>query len=115
MKTWHVEMVVVATVLAVVAFFGKGGVEWIGAAAVLLTFGHAQVADRLAERDAARERPSVSCHRWAVRYLVGKEALWLVYFVLHRSWAALAGVGLFLLYPFWRAWWRRRHPIQETP
>lgn len=115
MKTWQYEMFVVAVVLSAVVLITKGGyLEWIGAGAVLLSFGHAQVADRLAwaasftaesfSPDARRYH--VRCYAWATRYLVGKEALWLVYFVLHQSWSALAGVGLFLAYPFWRAWWR---------
>src|SRR5690348_8883107 len=103
-------MAVVAAVLAMVVLASGGGpVEWIGAGAVVLSFGHAQVADRLAERDAVRVVPSVACHRWATRYLVGKETMWLAYFVLHHSWSALAGVGLFIAYPSWRALWRRRH------
>lgn len=113
LKTWHAELAVVAVVLtAVVIATGAAAVEWIGAAAVLGTFAHAQVADRLAEKDAAREKPSVECHKWATRYLVGKESLWLVYFLIHQSWSALAGVGLFLAFPLWRRWWRRRHPMQ---
>lgn len=111
MKTWQLEMAVVAVVLATVAIVSGGGaLELVGAGAVLLSFGHAQVADRLAEAERERrayvrfadDAHSVACYRWAARYLVGKEALWLVYFVLHASWSALAGVVLFLLYPLWR-------------
>ncbi len=112
-RTWHVELAVVAVILAAVALVTHGGaVELLGAGAVTLSFAHAQVADRLAERDAARARPSVACHAWATRYLVGKEALWLAYFVVHRSWSALAGVALFLAYPLWRRWWRAGHPLR---
>jgi hypothetical protein len=115
MRTWHFEMGFVAVVLATVAIATGGSyVELIGAAAVLGTFGHAQVADRLAEKDAAREKPSVECHKWATRYLVGKETLWFLYFVIHQSWSALAGVGLFLAFPVWRRWWRRRHPMKQA-
>ena len=56
-----------------------------------------------------------SKHRWAGRYFLGKELLWCVYFIAHGSWSALAGVGLFLAYPFWRRLWRRWHPIAATP
>lgn len=116
MKTWHLELGVVAVVLAIVVIVTGGSyVEWIGAAAVLGTFAHAQVADRLAEKDAVREKPSVECHKWATRYLVGKESLWLVYFVIHQSWSALAGVGLFLAFPVWRSYWRRVHPMKNPP
>jgi len=119
-KTWQFELAAVAAVLSgVVIATGAAPVEWLGAAAVTLTFAHAQVADRLAEneqerqsyvRDEVAQRYSVSCHAWATRYLVTKECLWLVYFVLHHSWSALAGVGLFLAYPVWRKWWRKKHP-----
>jgi hypothetical protein len=108
-------MGVVAIVLsAVVIATGASWIEWIGAAAVLGTFAHAQVANRLAEKDAARERPSVECHKWATRYLVGKESLWLIYFVIHHSWSALAGVGLFLAFPVWRRFWRSKYPLMRN-
>ncbi len=107
MKTWHFELLAVAVVLTVVVLFTHGGtLEFVGAGAVLLSFAHAQVADRLAEQEAIREVVTVTCHRWATRYLVGKETLWLVYFIAHRSWSALAGVVLFLVYPVWRRYWR---------
>lgn len=112
-------MLVVACVLsAVVAITHGGWLELVGALAVLLSFGHAQVADRLAETSAwlgsTQSHPKMSyveCHRWATRYLVSKESCWLIYFVLHRSWSALAGVGLFLAYTPWRRFWRSRHPL----
>jgi hypothetical protein len=50
----------------------------------------------------------VECYRWARRYFVTKELFWCAYFALRGSWSALAGVGLFLLYPLWRRWWRKR-------
>lgn len=123
MKTWHAEQLVVATVLVAVAIGSGGGpLELLGAGAVLLSFGHASVADRLAEAERERrayvalpdgdtDKHAVACHRWATRYLVGKEMLWFAYFVLHHSWSALAGCGLFLAYPVWRRWWRARHPL----
>lgn len=114
MRTYTVERAVVGVVLAVVAFFSAGGwTEWLGALAVLAGFSHAQIADRLAEREAAREAPVVECYAKAARYWVAKEALWFAYFVLHRSWAALAGCALFLAYPAWRRLWRRYHPIKD--
>jgi hypothetical protein len=112
MRTWQLELGAVAAILVIVALAtGGGALELVGAGAVTLSFAHAQVADRLAEREAARSAATVECHRWATRYLVGKEALWLTYFVAHRSWSALAGVVLFLAYAPWRRWWRARHPL----
>lgn len=119
-RTWHIELAVVATILAAVALVTDPGViELVGAAAVTLSFAHAQVADRLAEAERERrayvkfadgntDRHAVDCHRWAARYMVSKESLWLAYFVAHRSWSALAGVALFLAYAPWRRWWRAR-------
>lgn len=112
MKTWQIERGVVTLVLGFVVVVTRGGiVEWLGALAVVLAFGHTQIADRLAEQEAARPAPNVECHGLLVRYLVTKEVAWALYFVLHRSWSALVGVGVFLAYPAWRRWWRRRNPL----
>lgn len=125
-RTWHVELGVVAAVeLAIAAATGRP-IELVGALAVVLSFAHAQVAERLAEAELAREeervrriyyaeenvRRAVECHRWSMRYLVGKEILWLWYFLARGAWSALVGVGLFLAYPIWRRWWRRRKPLR---
>lgn len=116
MRTWQLEMATVALVLFAAVVAGGGGwPEVLGAGAVLLSFGHAQVADRLAEveRDRLRirgvpeTRHEVTCVRWLARYLAGKEILWVAYFVIHRSWSALAGCAVFLAYPAWRRLWRR--------
>jgi hypothetical protein len=112
MKTWIVEIAVVWIVLIVVVYLTRGGLlEAVGALAVLAAFAHAQVAERMREREALKSKPDVHCHRWITRYFMAKELLWCSYFVAHKSWSALAGVGVFLAYPLWRAWWRRRHPL----
>ena len=114
-RTWHVELTAVAAALAGMALVtGSRLAEWVGALAVLASFAHGQVTDRLAEREAARARPAVRCHRWARGYFVAKESLWVAYFVAHRSWSALVGCALFLAYPAWRAWWRARYPLAGT-
>jgi hypothetical protein len=116
MKTWIAEIAVVWLVLIGVVGLTRGGLlEAVGALAVLAAFAHAQVAERMREREAARSKPDVHCHRWLTRYFLAKELLWLSYFVAHRSWSAIAGVGVFLLYPLWRKWWRARHPISSRP
>jgi hypothetical protein len=112
-RTWQLELVWVAMVMAVMVLVTQGGwIEVVGAGAVLLSFAHIQVADRLAEREARRPVATVACHAWAARYLVGKEVLWLAYFVAHRSWSALVGVVLFIAYPLWRKTWRRLNPLK---
>ncbi len=105
LKIWMLEMAVVAVVLSVVAYLGGRTVDWVGSAAVLLTFGHAQVADRLHERAQVAPEVAIHCMPWLRRYFYGKELLWCIYFVWQGSWPALAGVGVFLLYPVWRSWW----------
>ena len=109
-KTWQIELAVVAATLSTVAVLCGGRVELLGALAVTLSFAHVQVADRLAEREAAMSDTSESCYRWAVRYLVSKELAWVAYFVLLHAWSALAGAGIFIAYPLWRRWWRKRNP-----
>lgn len=98
---------------AVVYFSDKGPAEWIGSLAVFLTFMHIQIADRLAEAEEKRGATnlSVECH-WKLKwYLISKEACWLAYFVSLGAWSALVGVGVFLLYPAWRHWYRRHYPL----
>lgn len=110
--TWVWERgVAVAILLLVWALAGTSLLELGGVVAVVLTFAHMQVSDRLAEaQKAAPDHAAVECWRKLDRYLVLKEVCWLVYFVLHGSWSAVAGVPLFLLYPVWRRWYRARWP-----
>lgn len=100
-----VEAGVVAAILIVVALVHNRPIEWIGSVAVLASFLHGQVADRMAAKEAARPIPGTDCHRWSLRYYVGKEVLWFAYFGLIGAWSALIGVVVFLAYPVWRGWW----------
>lgn len=95
MRTWQVELVAVALVLAPLAA-ARGWHEWLAAAA-------------------ARARPEVACFRWMWGYFLAKEALWVAYFIATGANAALGGCAVFLAYPAWRRWWRRRHPIAAPP
>lgn len=114
LRTWHLETAVVATVLASVALAtGSQPIEWLGAAAVLVGFGHASISSRLTEREAARERPQVECYRMAAWHWAVKEFLWAAYFVAHHSYAALVGCAVFGLHPLWRRWYRARHPMRS--
>lgn len=116
LRTWHGEWAFVIAVLSTVNLVTHAkAVEWIGAAAVLLSFGHAAISDRMAEKQAAMSQPDVECFRWSWRYFVGKETLWVAYFVLHRSYAALVGCGVFLLYPAWRRLYRKVSPLNRSP
>ena len=103
---------VVAVILAVTAFLTGGARhEGVGAAAVWFGFSHCQVAERFREREAARAVPTVSCHRQLEVYFVGRELLWTTYFVMLGAWSALVGCAVFALYPVWRRYWRRIHPL----
>ena len=77
------------------------------AAAVLFTFMHAQIADRMREKQAEMERPSVECWPWLQRYFYAKEILWFAYFTLSQTWSALVGVFVFMVYPLWRSSYRK--------
>jgi hypothetical protein len=113
-RTWHVEAAVIAVVLVVTVLVAGGGwVEWVGAAAVWVSSRHMSVADRLREREERRPTSEVECYRWLDRYWIGKEALWLVYFVALGAWSALAGVVVFIAYPYWRRAHRRWHPLDR--
>lgn len=116
MKTWHFENAVVAAVLlAVWVATGHTPVELVGSAAVLFGFCCASITDRLTEKEAARARPSVSCYRLFWNFFIAKEACWACYFAWKGAWSALVGVGIFMVYPFWRKFWRKIHPMaRET-
>lgn len=98
-----------ATVLATVLIVTEApAIELIGSGAVLASFAHGQVSDRLAEKEAEKPSPDVKCFRWSGRYFLMKEALWLSYFILKGAWSALVGCAVFLVYPLWRRWWRQK-------
>lgn len=116
MKTWHAELLVVAAVATASAVAAGGGLHFLAALAVSLSFAHAQVAERLRESQVTASTlapetfvPCVACLN---RYLVAKEATWLALFALTGQWTALISIPLFLAYPLWRAQWRRVHPRQ---
>ncbi len=116
-KTWVYEFTVVLIILVVVAVITKKGlIEWIGVLAVLVTFGHTQIADRLHEREAQRyqidKSAEVECYWKLNYYFYIKEILWFTYFVFLGAYSALVGVFLFLLYPIWRRYWRKKHPLK---
>lgn len=106
--TWVWERLVAGVVL-----FGVAGLtNWsltgvVTAFAVLLTFAHVQIADRLQEAQATAARPSVECHRKLAPTLIAKESAWVLVWALSGLWPAMAGSALFLLYPLWRRAYRR--------
>lgn len=113
MKTWKWETLVVGLILLTVNIFAHHllSIDMIAALAVLLTFGHASIGDRLAEQEALRTTPQVECYRKMGYYFVGKEMCWLLYFSVSHAYSALVGVFVFLLYPVWRRLYRKHYPI----
>lgn len=114
MKTYWFEMAFAAAVLCASAAVQPNLlVGVISSLAVLLSFGHMSVSERLRERQEIRQKRDVSCVRLLTPYLWAKEVLWLAVFSLTHNYSALAGCFLFLAYPFWRLWWRSHHPLVE--
>jgi hypothetical protein len=101
-------MLFVAGVLLAVNLFRDGvhPLEYLAALAVFLSFGHAQIADRLAEKEENKTIPEVECYKKLWYYFIGKEICWFLFFILSHAYSALAGVFIFLAYPFWRKFYR---------
>lgn len=112
MKTWQKEALVASTILSISPIVHRSGWEALGALAVLLSFMHGQIGDRhtsaAATKHAAGQEVEVECWRWERRYFLGKEVLWVVYFIHLQAWSALVGCGIFVAYPVWRRWWTSR-------
>jgi hypothetical protein len=118
-RTYMIEYFFVGSILIVVAIISKKGpIEWLGVAAVFLTFGHASIAERLREREGLRHAKKspieVECYWKLPYYFYAKETLWFLYFTLLGAWSALAGTLLFLVYSPWRSYYRKWHPIEEN-
>lgn len=130
LRTWHLESLTVTSLLILMyvlwgkdhgAYFQFRGmpisVEWIGSLAVLFTFQHASIGFRLEEQQALLVKTTgaatVECYYKLQKYFYAKELCWLSYFLLTGSYAALVGVGVFLLYGSWRRAWRNAHPLKS--
>jgi len=114
-RTWHIEAGFVTSILvtsAAVQALPAG--QWLGVAAVIVTFMSVQVSDRLEYSAQTLQEGGqeivVHCYKWITRYLIAKEALWVAYFIYMGAWPALVGSGIFLLYKPWRRWLRKHHP-----
>lgn len=111
MRTWHYEIgVVTAIVFASAEATGGTWPNRVTALALVFTFAHAQIADRMAEQQ-ERSADQIECWRKAAYFWVTKEALWITVFALTKLWTAIIGAVVFLLYPVWRKWYRKRRPF----
>ncbi len=109
MRTWVYECIVVGLLLLVLLFIkGFEKAEIICSLAVFFTFMQAQVADRMQEKQSKMAKPDVDCFKWSNRYFVIKETLWISFFLTIGSYAALTGAMIFVLYPFWRMFYRKK-------
>lgn len=121
-KTWMMESAFVITVLAVSPMltaalthdWRRAGLEAIAALAVYFSFKHASVAERMREADEANARSgagsTTECAPKLNTFFIYKEVLWVAFFSLSGAWSALIGCGIFLLYPVWRAAYRKSVP-----
>jgi len=107
MRTWQKEALVVLLVLIGSLFFKPITLpDVVCVIAVWVTFLHAQVADRMQEKQAKMSTPDVECFRWSNRYFLIKESLWILFFLLLKSYPALIGSVVFFIYPYWRKIYR---------
>lgn len=114
MKTWHYELIVISLILCGITFFAANNlVNWVTTVAVLLTFQHAQIGDRLQERQGVMDKPTVECYHKLNKLFAAKEVFWITAFILMANYAAIFGSALFALYPLWRKYYRNKiKPIQ---
>jgi hypothetical protein len=107
MKTWKIEISVVAFILLVINFFTHKlfSIELLSSFAVIFSFGHAQIASRLAEQESLKSIPNIKCYYKLIYFFIAKEILWFIYFLFNHCYSALIGVIIFLIYPFWRKMW----------
>lgn len=112
MKTWHYELAIITIILSATTYFVANDlINWITTLAILFTFQHAQISDRLQERQKILDKPTVECY-WKLNWYFGtKEVLWIIAFILMGNYAAIIGSVLFALYPLWRKYYRKKKPI----
>ena len=113
---YHAEILFIIAVLVLPLCFSETirTTEWIATAAVFFTFLHAQMGNKMQEADAAKTKPAVKHSAMIIVYQILKEGLWVVFFFMTHAWAALLGAVVFFCYPFWRTWYRNKHPLKKT-
>jgi len=81
---------------------GSRPTDWLGAAAVFVTFLHGQLSFDMQESQNQLAEPTVANYHWSSRLFVTKELLWIVTFIMTGSWPLCAGSIIFATYPRWR-------------
>lgn len=107
-KTWKIEFFVIAICLVTVTVLvANNWINWVTTLAILLTFNHAQIGDRLQERQHKMDAPTVKCYHKLNKLFAAKEVVWIIAFILMKNYAAIFGSALFTIYPFWRKFYRK--------
>jgi len=97
------EALLVLTLLSTIAWLsGSRPADWLGAAAVLVTFLHGQLSFDMQESQRKMAEPTVANYHWSGRLFVTKELLWIMTFIMTGSWPLCAGSVIFATYPRWR-------------
>lgn len=113
MKTWQLESGFVFLVLLITVLIkGFSYSEVTCGLAVWMTFMHGQIADRMQRKQSEMDKPSVDCYKWSNRYFIGKEILWIAFFLMVHSYSAIVGSIIFFCYPFWRRYYTRKGIIK---
>lgn len=113
-NTWQLELLFVACVLIInLVYFSLRWQEWVSLVAILFAFMFGQVANRLSEAEMAygSAGPTIQKNKQSQKeqvFYLAKEVIWLAYFVSIGGYIALSGTILFILYPFWRKFYRRK-------
>jgi len=103
-----IEAAVIELSLSMIAIVsGNKLTDWLGSAAVFITFLHGQLSFAMQESQGKMAQPTVENYHWSDRLFVTKEILWIATFALAGCWPLCAGSVLFATYPHWRALLRR--------
>jgi hypothetical protein len=103
------EAMLVLVLLSTIAYLsGCKATDWLGAAAVFITFLHGQLSFDMQESQDKMPVATVQNYHWSSRLFVTKEILWIATFMMTGSWPLCAGSLIFATYPRWRAWLRQK-------
>lgn len=102
------EAMAIAMALSFIAVLSGGKLtDWLGTAAVFITFLHGQLPISMEESQDSMDSPTVPHYHWTSRLFVTKELLWISTFAIAGCWPLCAGSILFATYPKWRLFVRR--------
>lgn len=112
MKTWQKEALIMFLIQGITLYV-NAGVKDLGWSDFFSFFGvffgfcHGQVADRLREYAEGKEEVPPACMQKEKVYFLLKEAMWFGFFLSILNFTSLMGTLAFLLYPKWRAYYRK--------